>query len=80
MSSASEVLVVILSIVLAIFLILAIVLAIYMIALTRQIRKLTASAEKTVDNIQEASSKVNKAISPMIIAEIISKFINKIRK
>ena len=80
MNSAAEVLVVILSIFLALFLILGITLTIYLINLTRQIRKVTNAAERTVGNLESVESKFSKVISPIFVAEMVTKFIRKIKK
>ena len=80
MNSAVEVLVVILSIFLALFLLLAIVLTAYLINLTRQIRKMTKTAERTVDNLDSMVSKFSKVASPIFLAEIVSSFIKKFKK
>lgn len=80
MSPAAEILVVILSIFLAFFLILGIVLIIYLINLTRQIRKVTKSAERTAYNLESIIGGVVKLTSPVIIAEMITKIVKKFKK
>ena len=80
MSSAAEVLVIILSIVLAIFLIVGIILAVFLIRLTKQIRQVTESANHTVENIGLAVSSVTRIATPMFIARIVAKQIRRFRK
>lgn len=80
MSPAAEILVIILSVVLAVFLILGIVLSIYLIKLTRDIRSVTRSAGRTVDHIESAVSGVTKLTSPIFIAEMINRYIKKFTK
>ncbi|MEI6850504.1 MAG: hypothetical protein WCK26_00890 [Candidatus Saccharibacteria bacterium] len=80
MSSSAEILVIILSIALAFFLILGIILFIYLIVLTRQIRRFTKSAERTVDNIESTVSGFSKIISPIYIAEMVSGYVKKFNK
>jgi hypothetical protein len=80
MNSAAEALVIILSVALAFFLVLGIVLMIYLIVLTRQIRRVTNSAEKTVENLGSVVSGVSKVITPMYIAEMVGKFVKKTKK
>ena len=80
MSSSSEVLVIILSIALAVFLVLGITLIIYLIVLTHQIRKITNSAERTVDSIESVVSKISKVITPIYMSEVIKTFVNKVKK
>jgi hypothetical protein len=79
MSSAAEILIVILSIALTFFLILGMVLMVYLIVLTRQIRKITKSAERTVDGLGSTMAGFSKIMSPIFIAEIINKFIKKFK-
>ncbi len=80
MSAASEILVIILSVFLAFFLILAIILTIYLIILTRQIRKVTKSAESTFDNLGSIVERINNVTSPMIVASMIKKYAKKFKK
>jgi 1,4-dihydroxy-2-naphthoate octaprenyltransferase len=80
MSPAAEVLVIILSVVLTIFLIVGMVLIIYLIVLTRQIRKVTKSAERTVEDFGSVVSKVSKVVQPIFVAETINSFMKKFKK
>lgn len=80
MNSAAEILVIILSIFLAFFLILGIILTIYLISLTRQIRKVTRSAERTVDNLESVVTGFARVLSPMFMAEMINRFIKSFKK
>jgi hypothetical protein len=80
MSPAAEILVIILSIALAVFLALGIALTIYLIVLTRQIRRVTKSAEKTVGNLESVVAGFSKVISPMFVAKMVTQFINKVKK
>jgi len=77
MSDAAEVLVIITSSVLVIFLIIAIILGIYLIKLSAQIRRITKSAQTTVDHIESTVSGISKAISPIYIAEVFSRMFSK---
>jgi len=80
MSPAAEILVIILSIFLTFFLILGIVLTIYLINLTRQIREVTKSAGRTVDNMESIVEKISNFTSPLIVAGMITKFMKKFKK
>ncbi len=80
MNLAAEILVIILSVFLALFLILGIILTIYLINLTRQIRKVTDAAERTVGSVESVVSKITKTISPIFVAEMVSGFIKKFKK
>lgn len=79
MSSAAEILVVILSIALTFFLILGMVLVVYLIVLTQQIRKITKSAERTVDGLESTVVGFSKVMSPIFLAEMVNKFIKKFK-
>jgi hypothetical protein len=80
MSSAAEVLVIILSIALSVFLVFATILAFYLIKLSAQIRKVTKSAEQTVDNIESVVSQATKVVTPMFFSEMINRLIKKFKK
>jgi uncharacterized protein YoxC len=77
MSSAAEILVVILSVFLAIFLVLGIILLIYLIRLSAEIRRATESARRTVDSISGAVTGLTKLTSPLFVAELVSKYVKK---
>lgn len=78
MSSAAEILVIILSITLTVFLIVGIILAIYLIILTRQIRRVTETAGKAFDDVESVVSGLSKIISPIYITEMFTRFIKKL--
>jgi cobalamin biosynthesis protein CobD/CbiB len=80
MSSAAEILVIIVSSVLSVFLIIAIILAIYLIKLTAEIRRLAKSAQSTVSHIDSAVVGVSKITSPIFVAELVGKYIKKFSK
>ena len=77
MSTAAEILVIIVSGVLSIFLIVSIILGVYLIKLTAEIRRLTSSAQSTVSHIDSAVVGVTKLTSPMFVAEMVGKYIKK---
>lgn len=77
MSTAAEILVIIVSSVLAIFLIVSIILAIYLIKLSAEIRRLTKTAQNTVDHIDSAVTGVSRLVSPMFVAELVGRYIKK---
>lgn len=77
MSNASEILVIILSVFLAIFLLLGIILLIYLIRLSAEIRRITESARRTVDNIEVAVAGATRFVSPAFAAAAIHKYIKK---
>ena len=80
MNSSAEILVIILSVFLALFLVFGIILTFYLINLTRLIRKVTKSAERTVGNLESVVSGFTKVMSPIFVAEMVSKFIKKVKK
>lgn len=80
MSSAAEILVIILSSFLGLFLLLAIILTIYLILLTRQIRRVTQSAERTAHHIESTVSGISKITSPLFVAGIVGRYIKKFTK
>lgn len=84
MSSAAEILVIILAVVLSIFLLVSIILGVYLIRLSAEIRKITKSAQSTVDSIGDAVQGVVKLTSPILVAkavgEAFKKFKTKSRK
>ena len=77
MNTAAEVLVIILSVVLSVFLILAIILIIYLIRVSAEIRKITESARRTVDSIENTVSNAGKWVSPAIVAQLFGKYLKK---
>ncbi len=80
MSTAAEILVIIVSSVLALFLIISIILAIYLIRLSVEIRKFTKTAQNTVDHIDAAVVGVSRLASPMFVAEMVARYIKKFTK
>lgn len=80
MSSAAEILVIIVSIVLSIFLIVGIVLGIYLIRLSAEIRRIAKTAQETVDTVGEAVQGVVRITSPLFLARQVGQFIKKMDK
>lgn len=79
MSGAAEVLVIILAVVLAVFLILAIILAVLMIRITKQIKTITGTAERTVSNLEHATHNASKYSSPIAIGRMLSRQISQLK-
>ena len=73
----AEVLVYILAAFLALFLILAIVLIVLLIRVTRQIKRVTMSAERTVAGMEKAAVGLGNISSPMAIAKIVMMQVKK---
>lgn len=80
MSTAAEILVIIVSSVLSVFLILAIILAIYLVKLTAEIRRLAKSAQNTVGHIDSAVSGISKVTSPLFVGQFVGKYVKKFMK
>ena len=76
----AQVLVIILALFLAVFLLLGIVLTIMLIKVTKQIKAVTGSAQRTADAIEHTVSGVTKATSPIVIMKMVAKFMKKAKK
>lgn len=74
---AMQILVVILSIFLAFFLLLAIILVVMLIKVTRQIKKVTTTAQNAAEHMNDMAVNVSKFVSPALIAKFIMKQFNK---
>jgi predicted PurR-regulated permease PerM len=79
-----EVLVVILSVMLAIFLVVAIVLFVFILKVTRQIKRITEHAEQIADKADQLSGFFAKTATPVALMKLVSNisesFQNKARK
>ena len=78
--SALEILVIILSTFLAIFLLLGIILAVLLVRVTRQIKRVTSSAERTVNGIEGMVANASKFSSPALLVKMAVNQFNKRRK
>lgn len=76
----AQVLVIILSVFLAIFLLLGIILAVLLIKVTRQIKRVTNAAQRTVETIEGAVGSFSKATAPAMIIKMILKQFKKSKK
>lgn len=72
----AQVLVIILSVFLALFLVLSIALVILLIKVTRQIKSVTATAERTALKFESAATNAATFTSPIALAKIVKSFIN----
>ena len=80
MSSAAEILVIIVSIVLSLFLLIGIILGIYLIRLTAEIKRIAKTAERTVDSIGGAVEGIARMTSPGVAAYTIGQFVKRFKK
>lgn len=77
---AMQILVIILSIFLALFLLLAIILVVLLIKVTRQIKKVTATAQSAAEHVNDLALNVSKFASPALIAKFVMGFIKKAKR
>jgi cell division protein FtsL len=80
MNEAAQILVIILSTVLAVFLVLAIILVVKLIGVSNEIKAMTSSIRRTSESIESAVSSVAKVVSPMMIFRSIKEAFGKIKK
>jgi len=73
----AQVLVIILSVVLAIFLIFAIVLTALLIRVTVQIKSITGAAERAALKFESVAENAARFATPMAVFNMVSKFIKK---
>lgn len=78
--TALEILVIILSAFLALFLLIGIVLAVLLIKVTTQIKRVTMSAERTVNGLESVVAGVSKVTTPAMLAKMVLGQVNKRRK
>ena len=76
----AQILVIILSVFLAIFLLLAIVLTTLLIKVTRQIKSVTDSAERTATSIEGVVANVTRITSPSFLIRAVTKRLKKSKK
>lgn len=78
--TATEILVILLSSFLALFLFIGIVLAVLLIRITRQIKRVTDSAERTATSIEHVVSGAEKIATPAMVAKLVLSQFKNIRK
>jgi len=71
MTGAAEILVIILSVFLALFLLLAIILTVLLIKVTKQIKKVTSTAQNATDSINSIAANISRYSSPMLVGKMI---------
>lgn len=75
----AQILVIILSIFLALFLLLAIILTAMLIKLTKQIKAVTGSAQRTAENVEKAVVGFTNVTSPVYLARMLGKQVKKFK-
>ena len=73
----AQILVIILAVFLALFLLLGVVLLVVLIRLTKQIRTVTTSAERTVRGVEQAVVSFRKVVGPLGVIRLVKKVIRK---
>jgi uncharacterized protein YoxC len=73
----AQILVIVLAVLFAFFLLAATVLAVLLIKVTRQIKEVSASAERTVHAIEGSMNAINKSALPLIVAKKIVEQVSK---
>lgn len=73
MDGAAQILVIVLAIMLALFLFLSIVLFVLLIKISKQIKSVTESAERTVHSVESAAGNVSPAL---VIVKILKKAVD----
>ncbi|MFZ1812534.1 MAG: hypothetical protein WAU02_03390 [Candidatus Saccharimonadales bacterium] len=79
MSNAAEILVIILSVVLAVFLILSIVLTVLLIKVTKQIRLVADNARTASEHVANIAGNAAKFSSPALIGKFVFDQVKKFR-
>jgi F0F1-type ATP synthase membrane subunit b/b' len=83
MDTASEVLIIIVSSVLAVFLIVLIVALVFVVKVLKQLRRITERAENVAGSVEAAATTFEKAASPLAILKLIGTIVeqtSRIRK
>ena len=76
----AQILVIILAVVLLLFLLLAIVLISLLIKVTKQIKSVTTSAQRTAEHLESAIGGITKVTSPLLLLRTILKQAKKFKK
>lgn len=76
MDGAAQVLVIVLAIMLAVFLLLSITLTVLLIKISRQIKSVTESAERTVHSVETAAGNMSKFSSPFMLMKILKEAVD----
>jgi hypothetical protein len=80
MNTASEVLVIIVSSILAIFLIVLIIAVVYTIKILKQVRRITDRAENVAGSVEAAASTFERAASPLAVLKIVGSIVGQASK
>ena len=80
MDTASQVLLIIVSITLTLFLIVGIVLAIKLVQILDHVRRITEKAEKIADNAESVSEFFQKTAGPAAITKLVANIVHTLKK
>lgn len=78
--TASEILVIFLSVALAVFLVLGIVLTIFLIVIAKKIKNVADSAERTASQFEGVMATLQRAAAPAVISNFIMDTVSKFSK
>ena len=76
----AHILVIILAIFLIFFLLLAIILVVMLIRVTRQIKRVTSAAERTLEHVESAAAGFGKVGGPVMLAKLITSIVKRYAK
>jgi uncharacterized membrane protein len=77
MDTASEVLLIIVSSILAIFLIILIAAIVYVLKILRQVKRITERAETVAGSVEAAATAFGKTATPLAVLRIIGKIVSQ---
>ena len=80
MDTASQVLLIIVSITLTLFLIVGIMLAIKLVQILDHVRRITEKAEKIADNAESVSEFFQKTAGPAAITKLVANIVHTLKK
>jgi hypothetical protein len=80
MDTASEILLIIVSSILAIFLIILIAAVIYVVKILRQVRRIADRAENVAGSMEAAASALGRTATPLAVLKIIGKIMSQANK
>lgn len=78
--NASEILLIIVSAVLAVFLVVAIVAGVYVISVLKQVKRVVKTAENVADNVEAAAQAFERSAGPLAAIKIIGGIIEQVTK
>jgi len=80
MDTASEILLIIVSAVLAVFLLVLIIAIVYTVKILKTVRRITDRAENVADSVEAAAAAFERTASPLAVLRIIGNIINQTNK